>query len=311
MRLRRTLLVTALAVVLFAACSSEGTPATTGSAAAPSTASSSSSSESSSSSSSAPTTQIALTAGTAGNEYSYTPSDPSALTAVPAGPVTVTMTNAGKEEHQATIIRLNDGVNAQQFATEAAADATGQAAFKLATGYGGPNAVAPSGINATTQVLDKPGSYLFICFIPGPDGVPHAAKGMVLPFTVTGESTETVSAPSTVVASEFAYLVPDKLKAGSIALQNAGQQTHEMAIYKLGDGKSLNDVKTFFGSQTPSGPPPFTPAGGFAAIQPGRTSTADVNLDKGSYVIMCFLPDTSGSGAPHFTKGMIQQVDVS
>jgi hypothetical protein len=29
------------------------------------------------------------------------------------------------------------------------------------------------------------GKYTLLCFIPGPDGAPHAAHGMISPFEVT------------------------------------------------------------------------------------------------------------------------------
>jgi len=98
--------------------------------------------------------------------------------------VQVTLTNAGVEQHQATILRLNDGVDAGAFAAAGSSDPTGAAALELVTAYGGPNAVAPGTVNATTQVLDKPGSYLFVCFIAGADGVPHIAKGMIQQINV-------------------------------------------------------------------------------------------------------------------------------
>ena len=34
-----------------------------------------------------------------------------------------------------------------------------------------------------------------------------------------------------------------------------------------------------------------------------------LTLDQGSYVFLCFINDRTG-GAPHFTKGMLQQVDI-
>jgi hypothetical protein len=34
-----------------------------------------------------------------------------------------------------------------------------------------------------------PGRYAMVCFIPAPDGVPHALKGMVSEFTVGGTTT--------------------------------------------------------------------------------------------------------------------------
>jgi hypothetical protein len=83
-----------------------------------------------------------------------------------------------------------------------------------------------------------------------------------------------------------------------------------MAIYKLADGKTVDDVKTFLTSP-PAGPPPFTPAGGVSALVPGTEITVDVDLKPGSYALVCFLPDTAGSGKAHFELGMLKQVTVS
>jgi hypothetical protein len=33
-----------------------------------------------------------------------------------------------------------------------------------------------------------PGNYALICLIPSPDGVPHVAKGMMVPIEVAGTS---------------------------------------------------------------------------------------------------------------------------
>lgn len=313
MRSQRAVVVAAIALLLFAACTSDSGTATTGQPLSAASSSSSSSESSSSSAAAAPVTRVQLT----GKEYSYTPdavngSAPTGDITVPAGPVEVVLNNAGTEEHQASIIRLNDGVTPQQFAAAGATDPTGVAAFNLFTAYGGPNATPAGALNGSTQVLSQPGNYLFVCFIPGPDGVPHAAKGMVLPFTVTPPaSTQTLTAGSTVGANEFSFKVPDKVKSGQLGFTNNGTQAHELAVYKLADGKTINDARTFLSTQNPSGPPPFSPNGGIGPIAPGATATTNINLDKGSYIFICFLPDVSGNGAPHFTKGMLQEVDVS
>ena len=119
-------------------------------------------------------------------DFGYEVDEP--LTTVAPGLVRVDLTNTGAEEHQATLVRFNDGVTFEQFAAAAGADETGVAVFDLITGYGGPNAAAPAGgTSSSTQALVE-GEYLMICFIPSPsDGVPHAVKGMVMPFTVAGE----------------------------------------------------------------------------------------------------------------------------
>jgi uncharacterized cupredoxin-like copper-binding protein len=241
-----------------------------------------------------------------GTEYAY---QADGALSVPAGQVSVTLTNDGAEEHQATIVRFKDGKGLADLASVSETD-PGALATVIDT-FGGPNAVAPGGdTNTTTQTLE-PGDYVFMCFIPAPDGQPHAAKGMAAPFTVTdGDAAgEAVEAENTLTAKEFAFDVEDggKLSAGAYDFTNAGEQLHEVAVYAPAEGKTVDDVKAFFASPTPpAGPPPFVSAGGVTATNPG--TSARFELVPGDYVFVCFLPDTDG--APHFTKGMITAVTV-
>src|SRR5262245_54463098 len=122
-------------------------------------------------------------------EYSYSDVPQS----VPAGLVTVEATNNGQEEHQATLIRLNDGVTLQQALGDFAADPN--KGFADITLFGGPNSVAPGKVGDSTATLVA-GNYAFVCFIPGADGIPHAAKGMLTPFTVTESTGEAAAAPA-------------------------------------------------------------------------------------------------------------------
>lgn len=296
MKIRATFSAVLLAAALGACAADQGT-ATTGNP--PESSSSAAASSASSSSSTPAASEIKLT----GVEYKY--DGGSSTTPVPAGRVKVTLTNGGVEDHQATIVRLNDGVDLAAFA--AASDPT--AAFRLVTAYGGPNTVAPGQVVSTTQVLDKAGSYLFVCFIPAADGVSHATKGMVKPFTVTGSATDTVTAPTTITATDFTYEVPGSFKSGTIALENTGAQPHELAAYKLADDKTAADLLAFF--RTPTGPPPFSSAGGLAAVAPGASASVDLKLTAGKYVFICFIPDLAGDGTPHSAKGMVTTVTVS
>jgi hypothetical protein len=68
-----------------------------------------------------------------------------------------------------------------------------------------------------------------------------------------------------------------------------------------------------------NGPPPageqppinFEKATGFEVLAPGnKLVQQSITLEKGSYAVLCFLNDKAG-GPPHFTKGMLQQLDVS
>ena len=249
-------------------------------------------------------TEVDLTAA----DYSYTGVPES----IPAGLVTVSIDNTGAEEHQATIIRLNDDVTLQQALGAFATDE--REGLKLITVHGGPNGVAPGGSQATTQELE-PGNYVFACFIPSADGIPHAAKGMLQPFTVTEPAGDTTAAPATdgqIITDDFKYTIPPTFNGkGTFEVFNAAEQPHEMTVYKVAEGKTLADVQAFFTStEPPTAPPPITGAGGSAAASPGTSIIVPLDLDPGNYVMACFIADKE-SGQPHIALGMIQPFTVS
>jgi hypothetical protein len=111
-------------------------------------------------------------------EYSYTLPDMLA-----AGQVTLVMRNVGKETHHAQLLKLNTGVTLEQF-TGALQQGEGPA-LALVSLTGGTGALDP-GPNSEEVTLDlQPGMYVVVCFIAGPDGIPHVAKGMLKPLQVT------------------------------------------------------------------------------------------------------------------------------
>ena len=240
------------------------------------------------------------------SEYAYASTN---LRTFPPGALKVTLENSGKEEHQATIVRFKEGKTLADLGALAASDPG-----KLDTVidvFGGPNAVAPGGGSVTaTQTLEA-GDYYFMCFIPAADGQPHAAKGMVAPFTVEGTAAgeAPAAAENTLALKEYAFGADEAgIPAGTYTFENKGTQLHEAAVYEPADGKTTQDVIDYFSNPSPSGPPPVIPAGGIAPVSPGSSVTTD--LAAGDYVFICLLPDKA-DGAPHFTKGMIQAVTVT
>ena len=226
------------------------------------------------------------------------------------GDVTLTLDNAGEQEHQAQILRLKDGKTTEDFA--ALADDPSKLT-QVVDGYGGPNGVAPGESFTTTQRLDA-GSYLLVCFIPDADGQPHVAKGMLTPVTVEGEAPPPVETviDHRIVTKDYDFGLGDDaiIEAGEYEFINDGPQPHEVVIYAPAEGKTVEDVMAFFSSAAPpEGPPPQVGKGGVAAISPGVRNIADLDLEPGDYVFVCFIPDVA-DGAPHFTKGMIQTVSV-
>jgi hypothetical protein len=161
----------------------------------------------------------------------------------PAGATTFEFTNEGEEVHEAIVMRLAEGLSAQDFVsmlmefqagegeeaegaegaegsegagagedddaseqtpeageTEDADEPAGGTAEASGTdemdepeepafegppviGYGGMAPLDPGRRGWTTLDLDA-GTYMFICFVPDPEGTPHMALGMVHEFTV-------------------------------------------------------------------------------------------------------------------------------
>jgi plastocyanin len=235
------------------------------------------------------------------------------LATIAAGPVEVRLANGGALEHQAAIFRFRDG---EDFASFAAAAAGGDAAAALALveGYGGPNAVAPGATGSSTQVV-VPGEYALLCVIPDANGVPHAAQGMVRPFTVTEAedpeaSTELAEPDVEVELVDLAFVTPTELDAGAtVRATNAGEQVHEIVTYRLEDGRSLTDV---LDAVAAGAPPPMVPAGGLGLVAPGVSADFTLPDEPGDYVFLCFVPDaTTPGGPPHLVRGMAAPITVS
>jgi hypothetical protein len=101
---------------------------------------------------------------------------------VKAGEQVIALKNEGTQGHEITLIEFKDGKGPADL----------QAYFAKpegelpATFYGGPVIDVGGTSTWTTPKFEAGKSYFFMCLIPDPaDGVPHAAKGMVLPIQVT------------------------------------------------------------------------------------------------------------------------------
>jgi uncharacterized cupredoxin-like copper-binding protein len=99
-----------------------------------------------------------------------------------AGEQVIELTNNGGQGHEITLVEFAAGKGPADL----------QAYFAKpegpppATFYGGPAVAKGASATWRTPALVAGKSYLFMCLIPDPaDGVPHAAKGMVLPIQVT------------------------------------------------------------------------------------------------------------------------------
>ena len=238
-------------------------------------------------------------------DYSFTAPDQ-----IAAGPTRLQFRNLGQEPHHAQLARLNDGVTFEQLT--AAVQQRPEAAFPLVSFVGGPATIDPTGSASVTLDLQV-GQYAWLCFLPSSDGVRHLAKGMVRPLTVTasGQAQGTLpQADLSIALHDFHYTMPAEITAGAQVweIRNDGPQPHELVILKLAPGATPADVTAFLAQ--PNGPPPFTSVGGMQGLQAGLEGYINLNLEPGSYLALCDIPDPQ-SGKPHAALGMVMPFTVN
>ena len=228
---------------------------------------------------------------------------------LPAGLTTFRLVNRGPSIHHIQLVKFGEGKTFDDFM---AALKAGGPPPKWATMEGGPNPSELGDTSSTTVTLE-PGNYAMLCFIPGPDGVPHVAKGMVRPLTVTSAGGTAAAEPEADVVMklmDYDFELSKPLTAGrhTIRIENAGPQEHEVAIVKLGAGKEPMDFAKWGEKQL--GKAPGTLHGGVSGIMPGGKAFVEVDLAPGEYGLICFVPD-SKDGKGHYHHGMAKKVTVS
>lgn len=285
---------TLAAVTTAAACSSSSAGSTGGTrASAPQTAKAAS-----------PTTQAApapnalsVTAHDSGSAMSFDVSG-----SPRQGLVRITFTNAGKYAHEMGISMMKPGVTLAHLKTVVLGKNGDQKAQALLQNpdaeYPVPSILGPGRSEVDAAKLPA-GHYVVICFLPGADGMPHVAMGMIDEFTVTaGRSTEQPpQTQGTVELSDKGITVPAGFGAGgTFEVKNTGSKPHDFSLAQLA-GKTLPDlfqcVEGAFGKGTPIDKCPGTLAGGVNTLQPGESAYLTMTLPAGKYGYL----STEGDGA--------------
>lgn len=237
-------------------------------------------------------------------EYSF-----EAPAQIPAGLTTIRLVDEGKELHHVQLVKLEDGKTFEDFAQ--AVKHPGPPPT-WAVEDGGPNPPRPGGgIAEVTQVLE-PGNYVLACFVPSADGMPHIAKGMMRPITVTPASAASATEPVADIVmtlNDYGFELSKPLTPGKhvIRIENAGQQAHELVLARMAPGKKAADLARWV--EKMAGPPPAEPLGGIAGIHPGGHGYITVDLTPGNYGFLCFILDAK-DGKPHVAHGMMEDVKV-
>ena len=232
---------------------------------------------------------------------------------LPSGWTTFHLINDGPNFHHVQLVRLDSGKTMQDL--DAAMKNPGPPP-RWAVFVGGPNAPSPnSSVDATLNL--QPGNYAMICVVDIPGHVPHVAKGMARPLTVTAASGTPAAEPSadvTISESDYKFDLPASIAAGNHTFKvvNSGPQPHEVEVIRLAPGKTMKDFGEFMAkayADKVDGPPPGDGLGGITAMIPGATEYFTANLTPGIYVMICFVPDAK-DGKPHSDHGMVKEFTV-
>lgn len=232
----------------------------------------------------------------------------------------VDLVNTLGPDQELVVFRLPEGGTLADFqpAYEKVMTAfSGPDAGKIVAAFTKEYAAVGSGVVASGRAqriyVDlEPGNYVITGSEAGADApVPH-----YLAVTVRhGPAATAPTADLELHLADFAFDFPDTLSAGPQLwhVQNTGSQVHMAALFKLHPGKTQDDLLSWFESMGPTGPSGPPPADGLTqeidAISPDQSFYVAMNLDAGTYVAVCFIPDTE-TGQPHLMKGMIQTFKV-
>lgn len=232
-------------------------------------------------------------------------------TSFEAGTVTLVLDNIGQELHHLQLVRI-DGMSMQDFQARLAEIQPGTPLPAWFVEAGGVNPPEP-GVPARVTMTIEAGDYAVLCVVDTPDRIPHVMKGMIAPLTVTPSTTAPAPLPAAdleLVLADYAlgFSAPPTRGAHVIRVTNTATQAHEVALFRLLPGKTMDDFMAW--GATYAGAPPFVAAGGVPAFRPGMVAHMHVDLAPGEYIAVCFVPDHL-DGAPHLVHGMVAPFTVS
>jgi plastocyanin len=217
------------------------------------------------------------------------------------GLVSVTFANKGKYTHEMSISKMKPGVTLTQLKAALAKGGPEQAAALLVDpdkAYPMPSMLGPGRAETVTTRLSA-GHYVVVCFLPGPDGMPHAAMGMIGEVTVDG--TDAGAAPpatkGTVALTDSGINVPAGFGAGgTFEIKNAGSKVHDFSVVRL-RGTTLPAMFQCVGGALGKGTVvdtcPGTVVAGIQDLAPGQSAYLSVTLPAASYSYL----STKGQGA--------------
>jgi hypothetical protein len=231
-------------------------------------------------------------------------------TSIPAGRTLIVLENAGEESWHGFLLRLPEGMTADS-AMRATPGPEGAPPPWLFESYypGFPGETQPGQTNYAVVDL-APGDYVIV-------------SDSFQPFVVTANDASPTMMPEpaadgTVRLFEYGFQFPDALTPGRQVwtVTNAGREPHELILVRSPEPitreQALELIMAESQDATPTGGGPsareFVAVGGMGWLSPGQTAWTEVDLEPGTYVVLCYAvgPDLE----PHVLKGMVDVLTV-
>lgn len=226
---------------------------------------------------------------------------------VPAGVVTLELTNTGEEFHHLQLWRVDDADRAAE-----AIRAGDLSPLALGWAAGGVGAIEGSGTVGRISTYVRPGEYVAFCLIHTPAGA-HNELGMVSTLDVVGEpvATDFPAADHELVITPTGFELPESWDGSApLAVVNRNLFPTDAEFLRLVPGTTAEDFLGFMDGSVP-GPPPFTVAGGVSGLRSDATSIVLDELVPGDYLLASFSPNPLAEMAPQFMTGHLAEFTVS
>jgi uncharacterized cupredoxin-like copper-binding protein len=211
-----------------------------------------------------------------------------------AGQVNFSITNIGTIQHELLVFKSDLAPSAFPVDAKGNIIEDGPGITLVSRG----DKIDPGKTQARTVDLTQPGTYLFVCNLPG-----HFKTGMFRTVTVTPPSAEQAYIPAGL--SEWHVAVPSTIKAGTVNLEaaNFGTIQHELLVFK--SDLPPSDFPVDKNGNIVEDGPGITLVSDGDNIDPGKTQTRKVDLTQpGTYLFVCNIPG-------HFKAGMFSVVTVT
>lgn len=224
----------------------------------------------------------------------------------------VVFENRGSVIHEAMLIKLPQGMTATDYAAEVK---KGNLFPKGAQDYSGPGLTSP-GNTAEMWLRVDPGEYLLMCW-----NGKHARTTAPHAFTVTSDNIDDEVPREAVVLklADYKFELQGTLRKGSqvIRVETPGPNMHEFDLFRLHEGKTVEDVKRWRKQDDPTLPTPVEALGGaLDSHDLSRAVWLRKDLVPGRYVLHCEMPvETNASAASseitHADLGMVKEIEIT